>query len=63
MDRTFGLKSDGEENFRALRQWQGGEASDAEVDEFLKAFAPRKSKLTFAWTPARIEAQRRHGHR
>jgi len=56
MDRTFGFKADGEENFRTLNQWQKKEVTDAEVAAFSATIVPRSVTLKFAWAPAKVEA-------
>jgi len=56
MDRTFGMKSDAEENFRTLKQWQGADATDAEIATFLAGFATRSVTLKFGWKPVKVDA-------
>lgn len=56
MDRTFGMKADAEENFRTLKEWQGAQATDAEVATFIAGFAPRSATLKFGWKPTKVDA-------
>jgi len=55
LDRTFGFKSDAEENFRTLNEWQKKEITDADVAAFSATVVPRSVTLAFGWKPARIE--------
>jgi hypothetical protein len=56
LDRAFGFKADAAENFRTLNEWQKKEVTDAEVEAFAAAFAPRSVTLKFGWAPARVAA-------
>lgn len=56
LDRAFGFRADAAENFRTLNEWQKKEITDADVDAFAAAFAPRSVTLKFGWTPTRVEA-------
>jgi hypothetical protein len=56
LDRTFGFKSDAEENYRTLNEWQKKEITDADVSAFSAPFAPRSVTLKFGWRPAKVEA-------
>jgi hypothetical protein len=55
LDRTFGFKSDAEDNFRTLGEWQKKEVTDADVSAFAATFVPRSVTLGFGWTPAKVE--------
>jgi hypothetical protein len=55
LDRTFGFKSDAEDNFRTLNEWQKKAVTDADVEAFSAPFAARTVTLGFGWAPAKVE--------
>jgi tetratricopeptide (TPR) repeat protein len=56
MDRMFGFKTDAEENYRTLKEWQGAAVADADVATFIAGFAPRSATLKFGWKPTKVDA-------